>query len=136
MIAGTTAPGLPCWGRKDKTYGSGKTIIRELAALAQRIQQMLRHSEKRVWKRSCRIIRLVWDKLLVNVGINALTGITKLLNGELLEHLKLQSCWKMPCQRKEFSLAKGIKLGFPDPWLIRRTFVATAANKSSSFRMF
>ena len=29
---------------------------------------------------------LVWDKLLQNVGINALTGITKLLNGELLEH--------------------------------------------------
>jgi len=54
---------------------------------------------------------LIWDKLLVNIGINALTALTGLKNGQLLEFEEteelleslVQEAWEV-AKRKEIKL--------------------------------
>ncbi len=90
IIAGTTAHGATMLqpGR-IRHAGIGATHIgavsgeggTDVAAVA----QVLRHAgfETEV---SGNVMKLVWDKLMINVGINALTAILKVPNGRLLEH--------------------------------------------------
>ena len=137
VIAGTTAHGATMLGPgRIRHAGSGKTIIGELnGAMTERIQQIaqtLREAGMET-ELSDNVYGLVWDKLLVNVGINALTGITKLLNGELLEHPEIVELLEdAVSEGKEVALAQGIKLGFPDPVAhTKDACKATATNKSS-----
>lgn len=59
---------------------------------------------------------LIWGKLIVNVGINALTAITRLKNGRLPElpgtHRIMEEAVK---EAVAVALAKGIDLPHPDP---------------------
>ncbi|NLM07577.1 MAG: 2-dehydropantoate 2-reductase, partial [Clostridiales Family XIII bacterium] len=137
VIAGTTAHGATMLGPgRIRHAGSGKTIIGELnGAMTQRIQQIAQTFREAGMETelSDNVYGLVWDKLLVNVGINALTGITKLLNGELLEHPEIVELLEdAVSEGKEVALAQGIKLGFPDPVAHTKDVCkATATNKSS-----
>ena len=137
VIAGTTAHGATMLGPgRIRHAGSGKTIIGELnGAMPQRIQQIAQTFREAGMETelSDNVYGLVWDKLLVNVGINALTGITKLLNGELLEHPEIVELLEdAVSEGKEVALAQGIKLGFPDPVAHTKDVCkATATNKSS-----
>ncbi len=69
--------------------GWGKTFIGELdgkiTSRANQISNMFRKAgiETEV---STNIHNLIWEKLLINVGINALTALTGLKNGQLLDH--------------------------------------------------
>ena len=59
---------------------------------------------------------LIWGKLIVNVGINALAAITKLKNGRLPDVDGTRHIMKAAVlEAVRVADAKGIKLPFPDP---------------------
>lgn len=137
VVAGTTAHGATMLGPgKMRHAGSGKTIIGELdGSLFQRIQmiaQVLRDAELET-EISGNVLGLVWDKLLVNVGINALTGITGLHNGELLKHPEIEALLEAAVEEAAaVAKAKGIILDDQDPVAhTKQVCTATAVNKSS-----
>jgi 2-dehydropantoate 2-reductase len=137
VIAGTTAHGATMLGPgKIKHAGEGKTVIGELnGSSTTRIEMVASVLNKAGLDTdiSSNVIGLVWDKLLVNVGINALTAITGLKNGELLAYDEIEeileaAVWEAVQVAKE----KGIKLGYTDPIAhTKQVCKATAENKSS-----
>ncbi len=84
------------------------------------------------------IENLVWSKLIINVGINALTAITNLENGRLLEFQDLKSIMDdLVAEGAAVAAKKGVTLTFPDP--LQTVFdVAgkTAKNRSSMLQDF
>jgi len=137
VIAGTTAHGATMlYPGKIRHAGKGKTIIGELGGHeSDRIRKMAALLEDAGMETviSGNVLGLVWDKLLVNVGINALTGITKLYNGQLLDYPEIEELLeKAVSEGVAVARAKGIRLGFDDPVAHTKDLCrATAANKSS-----
>ena len=76
---------------------------------------------------------LIWGKLLVNVGINALTAITRLKNGRLPAIEGARTVMKMAVgEADSVANAKGINLPYPDPFeRVLEVCRATAENKAS-----
>ena len=137
VIAGTTAHGATMLGPgRMRHAGSGKTIIGELdgrqSDRLEKIAQVLREAALET-EISNNVLGLVWDKLMVNVGINALTGITKLQNGELLQYPEIEGLLEdAVTEAHTVAKAKGIKLSYDDPVSHTKDVCrATAANKSS-----
>jgi 2-dehydropantoate 2-reductase len=136
-IAGTTAHGATMLGPgKMRHAGVGVTNIGELDGRQSiRIREISDLFEKAGMETviSENVMGLIWDKLLVNVGINALTGITHLHNGELLDHPEIRELLEdAVTEAKMVADAKGIKLSSNDP--VNHTLEickATAANSSS-----
>jgi len=59
---------------------------------------------------------LIWGKLLVNVGINALTAITRLRNGRLVKIAGTRMIMEEAVREAvEVARARGIRLPYPDP---------------------
>lgn len=90
VLLGVTNQGAALLGPGSIRHGGwGKTYIGELdGALSKRatgIARMFRNAgiETEV---SGAIRRLVWEKLLINVGINPLAALTGVKNGQLLDH--------------------------------------------------
>lgn len=82
---------------------------------------------------SSNVIGLIWDKLLVNVGINGLTAITGIENGKLLNHPEMVDIMNR-CVKEAAEVAKamGIDLGYEDPAAHTREVArATGENRSS-----
>ena len=117
VIAGTTAHGATMLGPgKMRHAGSGKTIIGELdgniSPRIENIAQILINAGLDT-DISVNVLGLVWDKLLVNVGINALTGITQLHNGELLNHPEIENLLEKAVKEAEIVLwQRGLNLAF------------------------
>lgn len=137
VIAGTTAHGATMLGPgKIKHAGVGKTVIGELnGSSSSRIEMIAEVLNKAGLDTdiSSNVIGLVWDKLLVNVGINALTGITGLKNGDLLKYDEIEEILEAAVwEGAEVAKAKGVRLGFSDPIAhTKEVCKATAENKSS-----
>lgn len=137
VIAGTTAHGATMLGPgKMRHAGSGKTIIGELdGKRTERIEKISAVLQEAGLETdiSDNVLGLVWDKLLVNVGINALTGITKLQNGDLLKYREIEELLEAAVSEAHaVANAKGITLSYDDPvGHTKAVCVATAANKSS-----
>jgi len=76
---------------------------------------------------------LIWGKLLINVGINALTALTRLKNGQLLEYpgtRKLMA--EAVSEGVKLVEAKKIRLSYPDAVdKVESVARATAGNISS-----
>lgn len=137
LLAGTTAHGALMLGPgRMRHTGFGKTVIGEIdGEKTERVARIVEVMEKAGLETdlSENVLGLVWDKLLVNVGINAITGITKLQNGQLVEYPEINDILERAVEEAvAVAKAKGIKLSFPDPVAhTRDVCVATAANKSS-----
>jgi 2-dehydropantoate 2-reductase len=76
---------------------------------------------------------LVWGKLIINSGINPLTAILRVTNGELLE--RRDAIWLMNRAAREataVAFAKGVRLPFDQPELeVANVAQRTAKNYSS-----
>lgn len=137
VIAGTTAHGATMLGPgKMRHAGVGKTVIGELDGSATpRVAKVKAALEVAGMETdiSDNVLGLVWDKLLVNVGINALTGITGLENGRLLDYPELETLLEDAVREgAAVAEAKGIRLIARDPVAHTKEVArATAANRSS-----
>lgn len=74
----------------------------------------------------------LWEKLLVNVGINPLTALLRVNNGELLN---LPPAWNLAvaaaAEAKAVALASGINLTVDPEKRLKEVCTATAQNRSS-----
>ena len=137
VIAGTTAHGSTLLGPGEiKHAGQGKTIIGELNGKAsERIIEIYKTftEAKLETEISNNVIGLIWDKLLVNVGINALTAITEMKNGQLVEFSETEEILEAAVREAmEVAEKKGIVLGFDNPIThCKDVCVATAENRAS-----
>ena len=137
VLAGTTAHGATMLGPgKIRHAGFGKTIIGELNG---QLTERIRHIEGLFREAgleteiSDNVVGLIWDKLLVNTGINALTGLTELENGKLLHYPEiLQLLEEAVMEGMEVAQALGVRLNIPDGVAHTKEICqATAANRSS-----
>jgi 2-dehydropantoate 2-reductase len=80
-----------------------------------------------------RICSLIWSKLMVNVGVNALTALTGLRNGGLLDFPATERIMAEAVREAlQVAAARGIPLIFEDPLEeVRKVCRLTAANVSS-----
>jgi 2-dehydropantoate 2-reductase len=137
IIGGTTAHGSTVLGAgKIRHAGSGPTIIGEidgsLTARIQAIVDVLNNANLETTV-SDNVVGLIWDKLLVNVGINALTAITRLKNGQLIEFRETEEILELAVSEAlKVAMAKGIKLSHADPVAhTKEVCRLTAGNKAS-----
>ncbi len=137
VIAGTTAHGAYMKGPGRVCHaGFGMTVIGKLSSIGDdRIQPVLNLLNQAGIEAtlSDNVLGLVWDKLLVNVGINALTAITGLLNGELLDYPEIEKILEQAvAEGMRVADAKNIQLQYSDPVAHTKDICrATALNKSS-----
>ena len=115
--------------------GKGKTFVGEvdhrISDRAERIAQVFTEAgiETEV---SPDIHDLVWDKLLVNVGINALTALTGLKNGQLLDHPEtLRLMEALVSEAAGVAREKGVRIEGNPVEKVKGVAQATWENRSS-----
>ena len=81
---------------------------------------------------------IIWTKLLANAGINALTALTGLPNGDLLRYRQTRQLLVAAVQETaNVARAAGIRLETPDPvQSVLAIAAATASNRSSMLQDF
>jgi len=137
IIAGTTAHGATVLGPGHVRHaGIGETIIGELhgrqTERLARIQNFLQSAGIAV-DTTQDVTGLLWGKLLINVGINPLTGITGLPNGALLDFEETRKIMHRAVhEAKDVASRKGIRLVYDDHLRkVDSVCEATARNISS-----
>lgn len=137
VIAGVTGHGSTLLGPgKIRHAGQGDTVIGELSGFIderlEKIGDLLKKGGFNV-KLSPNVMGLIWGKLIVNIGINALTAVTGLKNGRLVDFSETDEL--LACAVQEavaVANAKGITLEIDDPVeYTRKVAKLTAANRSS-----
>ena len=137
IVAGTTSFGCTRLGPgKIKPSGIGEITIGELdGKITPRLQNLVDTFIKAgiEMHTSQNVDSLIWSKLVVNVGINALTAITMLKNGELLDYAETRSLQEAVVKEATaVAAAKNIKFLVDDPlaW-VQEVARNTRDNKSS-----
>lgn len=138
IIAGTSANGANRIGPGEIRHaGWAGTTIGELdgqdTERIQALEEILGTGELGPVSVSHNVIGLIWDKLLANVGINALTALTRRRNGELLEDPALTDLMNRLVEEAEnVARARKIRLSYSDgPAYCRSIARATSENISS-----
>ena len=136
VLLGVTQQGATLLGPgKIRHAGWGKTFIGELdgkrtdrvAEIAQRFQKAGMETEV-----SVHIQRLIWEKLLINIGINALAAVTGLKNGQLLDHPEtLMLMEGLVAEAVEVARRKGIPIEGKPIEKVKAIVEATQANRCS-----
>ncbi|KYO63798.1 ketopantoate reductase family protein [Thermovenabulum gondwanense] len=102
-----------------KHAGEGDTLIGEIdGRITERLKTIEELFNKVGIKCSIKddIMSIIWSKLLINVGINAITAITGVKNGEIINHPASEEIMKMAVyEAVEVAKAKGIKIVYVDP---------------------
>ncbi len=136
VLAGSTSQGATFLGPgRVRHGGNGPTYIGEVSGQAServgRVVELFRRAGL-VCEPSDNVERLIWDKLIVNVGINAITGLTGIRNGVVAGMLEAAELCEAAVE--EAILVAGAK-GFPmGPETVERVLGvarATARNRSS-----
>ena len=137
VIAGVTNHGATLLGDgRVRHAGKGDTIIgtqkgkmlgsiKEIALILTRCGFETKVSKD--------IDSVIWGKLVINVGINALTAITRLKNGILIQHDGTREILRSAVQEAvKIVKRKRIKLSYDDPiQKVESVCKATSANVSS-----
>jgi len=116
-------------GKGDTIIGkSNKRVLGPIRELANALTKA-----KIETKISKDINALIWSKLIINVGINALTAITRLNNGRLVEYNETRDILRSAVQEAvKLTKRKKIKLVYDDPiQKVEGVAKATAGNISS-----
>jgi 2-dehydropantoate 2-reductase len=84
------------------------------------------------------IADLVWSKLIINVGINAVTALSGLENGKLLDYPEMKSLMAdLVGEAVLVAEKKGVKLNYSDPLqIVYDVSDKTALNRSSMLQDF
>ena len=137
VIAGITNHGSTLLGLGHvKHAGKGETIIGKsdgkLSGALRDLQNLLTKAGFET-KISKDIDSVIWGKLIINVGINALTAITRLNNGRLIEYEEARSLLRAAVQEAaKIVKRKRIKLAYDDPiQKVESVCKATSGNVSS-----
>jgi len=137
IVAGTSANGASMIEPgKINHAGNGGTVIGEInGQITERIKmlkELLDLEKLGPCQISDNVMGLIWDKLLVNAGINPLTAITGFRNGELLEHEEsLAILESLVNEGIQVAKALGIKLSHTTPDHCKNVCKATSGNISS-----
>jgi 2-dehydropantoate 2-reductase len=118
VLGGVTAEGATVLGPGHiKHAGRGETAIGPSAGPGGIVAKIVQaFGEAGFSARSVdKVDDLIWGKLLINVGINALTAITRLKNGRLPEFHGTRTLMEMAVSEAErVARAKGIELPYSD----------------------
>ncbi len=136
VLGGVTSEGATVLGPGHIRHaGKGQTFLGPLTGNPQSIPAIVSaFNEAGFETRSSHNVQgLIWGKLIVNVGINALTAITHLRNGVLPELQETKSLMELAvAEAVEVARVKGIDLPYEDPPLkVIDVCKATAANVAS-----
>lgn len=137
VIAGITAHGATMLGPGRILHaGSGETRIGELdrktGERTRRIAALLTSAGFST-DVDQDVTSLIWGKLLINVGINALTAITGLRNGQLNDYAPTRELMRLAvAEAEQVARTADIMLPYPDSFAkVANVAQATADNKSS-----
>lgn len=136
VLAGTTAQGSTLLGPGLIRHGgNGPTHIGEPASPATervfRVVELFREAGL-VAEPSDEVERLVWEKLIVNVGINAITALTGIPNGFIAEMREAADlCASAVEEAIEVARSKGMPVGMEMVQRVTEVARATARNRSS-----
>lgn len=137
VLAGTTACGATLLGPgRVRFAGRGPTVLGEPdGPPSERAAAVVRQLEAAGLpaQLSADIGSVIWAKVLVNVGINALTALTGLRNGQLLEYPETRALMRAAVdEAAAVAVAAGAVLPWDDPVAhVEHVARLTAANRSS-----
>ncbi|MFZ5646907.1 MAG: ketopantoate reductase family protein [Bacillota bacterium] len=137
VLAGTSAFGGTMLGPgRIRHAGSGPTMLGEISGkITPRLEELVRVFQRAGLQPtiSDNIQGVLWTKLIVNVGINALTALARVKNGQLLEIPELEELMGMAvAEAVAVAAKKNIKLVTPDPLEhVKNIARATGQNISS-----
>ena len=119
VLGGVTAEGATLLGTGHaKHAGRGQTIIGPAGNAGGAVARIVSAFEGAGFDtRSAEEVEsFIWGKLIVNVGINALTAITRVKNGQLPDLKGVKTVMKMAVgEAVSVAHAKKIRLPYPDP---------------------
>ncbi|MFH1777759.1 MAG: 2-dehydropantoate 2-reductase [Candidatus Omnitrophota bacterium] len=137
VIGGVTSQGATLLGPGHIRHaGRGETIIGRIDGKGTAVLKEVRDTFMRagiVTKISKNISSIIWSKLIINVGINALTALTRLNNGRLIEYNWTKEVLRLAVlEAVKVAKRKRIKLVYDDPiQKVESVCAATAGNVSS-----
>lgn len=137
VTAGTTGHGSTLTGAgRIRHAGDGETVIGEpgggRSARIEALADFLNKAGINA-KITENVMGLIWTKLLVNVGINALTAVTGLKNGRLLDFPETDELLRLAVEEAcAVAEAKGIRLETEDPVGHTRLIARKTADNRSS----
>ena len=118
VLAGTTSMGANLVETGYVRFaGAGETVIGELSGGTERAKLVAEKFEKAGLevKVTDNPLGTIWSKVLINVGINALTALIRVQNGKLLYFEETKTLLKEAVlEAQKVAQAKGIKLLYDD----------------------
>jgi 2-dehydropantoate 2-reductase len=136
VLAGSTAQGSTLLGPGSIRHGgNGPTYIGEPGAqVSRRVESVVEVFRKAglVTEPTGRVEQLIWEKLIVNVGINAITGLTGIRNGAIAEMLAGTAlCRAAVGEAITVARSRGFEIGDGMEERVIAVAKATARNRSS-----
>lgn len=137
IIVGTSANGASfVEPGKIRHSGHGGTVLGEITGeVTERIKEIHKIMDLKELgnaKISQNVMSLIWEKLIVNCGINPLTALTNMKNGELLENKESEDILeKIVAEAIMVAEKSNIKLNFDNANYCKEVCRATSENTSS-----
>ena len=136
VVAGVTSHGATLLGPgRVRHAGAGPTHLSARPGVADRLTPVAKTLEQAGFEVhiSEDLDTLVWGKVIINVGINALTAILRVPNGQLVEIPAAKALMARAVEEAvDVCRAKGIDLPYDDPLArVEQVARATGTNRSS-----
>jgi 2-dehydropantoate 2-reductase len=120
VLGGVTAEGATVLGPgKIRHAGKGETVIGPAREGDDRLPTLLSAFKQAGFqiRSALDVDQLLWGKLIINVGINALAAVTRLKNGRLPQIEATRTVMEQAVEEAvAVAKAKGVELPYPDPF--------------------